>query len=129
MGDLDLEATTMDPQRLHADERNILDRGLHLVGAAAVHRGTRDVTAVTRIDVRPIGDHGEVWLTIAHPQHRGHRLGTLVKIDAHRRVRRDFPRLRYVRTGNADVNAHMVAINERLGYVAYKAATSYHRAL
>lgn len=83
------------------------------------------MAALTRVDVRPPGDHGTIWLTIADPRHRGHRLGTIVKVKVHRRVRREFPRLRHIETGNADENAQMVAINDRLGYVAYEATTVY----
>jgi GNAT superfamily N-acetyltransferase len=129
IGEIDIQETTLDTERLHAEDHNALARGTHLVGAAAVHRPTGEVAAVTRIDVRPPGDHGGIWLTIAHPKHRGHRLGTLVKIEVHRRVRREFPQLRYVNTGNADANAHMVAINDRLGYVPYETATAYQRRL
>jgi GNAT superfamily N-acetyltransferase len=124
-GELALEPTTVDVERLHADDRNAIDRQTHLVGAAARHRATGEVAAVTRIDVRPAGDHGSIWITIADPRHRGHRLGTIVKIEAHRAVRRAFPALRYVYTGNADVNRQMAAINERLGFVAYQAGTGY----
>jgi hypothetical protein len=129
MGEVEYEETTVDTARLHAEESNLLDRGMHLVGAAAVHRPTEQVAAVTRVDVRPPGDHGDIWLTIAEPAHRGHRLGTIVKIDAHRRVRREFPGIRYVSTGNADSNGRMVAINERLGYLPYQAVTVYQRRL
>lgn len=129
MGELDLEQTTLDTARLHADEQAILDRGEHLMAAAARHRGTGEVAAFTRVDVRPPGDHGLIWLTIADPRHRGHRLGTIVKIEVHQLVRRTYPDLQHVYTGNADENAHMVAINDRLGYVTYQAATMYQLAL
>ncbi len=129
MGDVDFEETQVDAQRLHAEERNALERGTHLVGAAAVHRPTGEVAAFTRIDVRPPGDHGDIYLTVAHPKHRGHRLGTIVKIEVHRRVRREFPQLRLVHTGNADANAHMVAINDRLGYRPYETSITYQRKL
>lgn len=128
-GELTLEETTMDAERLQADERVELDRQTHLVSAAARHRSTGKVAAFTRIDVRPVGDHGTVWITIADPKHRGHRLGTIAKIEVHRLVRRTFPGLRYVYTGNADTNVHMVAINERLGFVAYETATNYQLTL
>lgn len=128
-GDLEIGQTTLDPARLYADEQAALDRGTHLVGAVARHRTTGEVAAFTRVDARPPGDHGEIWLTIVDPRHRGHRLGTIVKVEIHRRVRQEFPRLRYVETGNADENAHMVAINDRLGYVAYQAATMYQHQL
>jgi GNAT superfamily N-acetyltransferase len=129
MGEVDFEETQFDARRLHAEERNARERGTHLVGAAAVHRPTGEVAAFSRIDVRPPGDHGDIYLTVAHPEHRGHRLGTLVKIEVHRRVRREFPNLRYVRTGNADANAHMVAINDRLGYRPYETSITYQRRL
>jgi GNAT superfamily N-acetyltransferase len=128
-GDIDVTQTTLDTERLHDATRSVLRQGKHLVGVAAVHRGSGEVAAVTRIDVRPPGDHGDIWLTIASPRHRGHRLGTLVKIEAHRRVRELFGEIRYVSTGNADGNRHMVAINERLGYAPFEAVTVYQRRL
>lgn len=128
-GELDIDETTMDAQRQHAEDREWLDLGRHLVGVAAVHQASGEVAALTRVDVRPPGDHGDLWLTIVAPAHRGHRLGTVVKIEVHRRVRALFPDFGYVLTGNADVNAHMLAINERLGYRAYATATNYQRRL
>jgi GNAT superfamily N-acetyltransferase len=128
-GDVELEAATMDAERVRARQRLSLDRGSHLVGAAARHRGSGEVAAVTMIEVRSAGDHGSVWATIADPAHRGHRLGTIVKIECHRLVRQAFPKLRYVDTGNADSNAPMVAINERLGFVLHEAGTLYQLTL
>lgn len=124
-GDLEVEEMVVDAERLRTDERNTLARGLHLVGAVAVHRASRQVAALSQIEVRPPGDHGLVRLTIAHPEHRGRRLGTIVKINVHRRVRAEFPGIRFVTTGNADANAHMLTINERLGYVTYQTVTQY----
>ncbi|HLV59534.1 MAG TPA: hypothetical protein VKY81_11815 [Natronosporangium sp.] len=72
---------------------------------------------------------GYIRTTVAHPDHRGHRLGTIVKIEAHRRIRRSFPNLRYIVTSNAESNAHMVATNDRLGYVPYQRGLNYQRRL
>jgi GNAT superfamily N-acetyltransferase len=128
-GAIEIAESTLDAARLQADERVTMAVGTHLVAAAARHRATGDVAALTRVDVRPVGDHGSIWVTIADPRHRGHRLGTIVKIEVHRLVRRSFPELRYIYTGNADENTHMVAINERLGHAAFQAATIYQLAL
>jgi hypothetical protein len=49
-------------------------------------------------------------------EHRGHRLGLLLKVANLDQLRRFLPEVRYLNTWNADVNAHMVAINERLGF-------------
>lgn len=128
-GDLDIEETTVDAERLRTEEQEFLAAGSHLVTAVAMHCDSGGVAAVTSVAVRPPGDHGFVRTTIAHPQHRGHRLGTLVKIDAHRRLRELFPELRYVTTSNAETNAHMVAVNERLGYLVYEVGTNFQRRL
>lgn len=128
-GDLDIEAPTLDAARLHGKEREFLEVGDQLVGAAAVHRDTGTVAAVTGIGVRKSGEHGYIRTTVAHPGHRGHRLGTIVKIEAHRRIRQSFPKLRYITTSNAETNAHMVQINVRLGYVPYQRGFNYQREL
>jgi GNAT superfamily N-acetyltransferase len=128
-GDLDIGQSTLDTDRLREHERNALDRRSHLVGVAAQHRDTGQVGAVTMLSIRSAGDHGSVVFTIAAPKHRGHRLGTIVKVEIHRLARREFPGLRYIQTGNATANAHMVAINEHLGFVAYETNTHYQLAL
>jgi hypothetical protein len=49
-------------------------------------------------------------------QHRGHRLGLLVKTAMLEWLAVAEPRLERIVTGNAAVNQHMIAINEELGY-------------
>ncbi len=48
--------------------------------------------------------------------HRGHRLGLALKAANHLLVHEQVADLRMVRTWNADTNAHMVAVNDALGY-------------
>lgn len=124
-GEADLGEMTLDAGRLHATERWWLDRRRQLVVTAARHRATGAVAAVTGVRVRAAGDHGDVSITIADPRHRGHRLGTIVKIENHRQLRQRFPGLRYVQTGNADTNSYMAGINERLGFVPYQLSSIY----
>jgi hypothetical protein len=66
-----------------------------------------------------------VWITIADPEHRGHRLGTIVEIENQRELRRRLSGLRHIRTCNAGTNARMAGINERLGFVAYELSSVY----
>jgi RimJ/RimL family protein N-acetyltransferase len=49
-------------------------------------------------------------------QHRGHRLGLLVKIAMLELLAEREPALRHIVTSNAEQNEHMVAVNELLGY-------------
>lgn len=58
------------------------------------------------------------WGTLVHRDHRGHRLGLAVKVANQRAIQAasDVAGRRTV-TWNAGVNDHMIAINERLGFV------------
>lgn len=56
--------------------------------------------------------------TIVAPGHRGHRLGLRLKAVNQRLLLDRFPGCRTILTGNADVNAAMNAVNERLGFRA-----------
>ena len=57
------------------------------------------------------------WGTLVRRDARGHRLGLAVKVANQRLLQRERPDLRVLTTYNAEVNHHMVAVNERLGFV------------
>lgn len=56
------------------------------------------------------------WGTLVRRDHRGHRLGVAVKVANLRVLQRERPDVDHVVTYNAEVNAHMVGVNELLGY-------------
>ena len=56
------------------------------------------------------------WDTIVAGAHRGHRLGLLTKTANLQLLRQAQPEVRWINTWNAESNAHMVGINERLGF-------------
>ncbi len=56
-------------------------------------------------------------LTAVAREHRGHRLGLRLKLAMLDLLARREPRLRHIMTSNAETNAHMIAINETLGYL------------
>ena len=62
--------------------------------------------------------HGHVdqWGTLVDPAHRGHRLGLAVKCAQLQALCDGFPDKDFIATTNAETNAHMVAINEALGF-------------
>lgn len=56
------------------------------------------------------------WGTLVRRQDRGHRLGLAVKAANHRQLQDARPDLDRVTTFNAEVNEHMIGVNERLGF-------------
>ena len=63
------------------------------------------------------------------PEHRGHRLGLATKLASHRALRAAVPACRLVTTSNAEVNMHMNAINEAIGYRLVETLVEYHRTI
>jgi GNAT superfamily N-acetyltransferase len=61
-------------------------------------------------------DRAHQWGTLVTAPHRGHRLGTAVKVANLQELQRRHPDRRIVRTGNAETNKYMVSINEALGF-------------
>jgi mycothiol synthase len=57
------------------------------------------------------------------PKYRGHRLGKWLKAAMLQKVFAERPTAKHVRTGNADSNAPMLAINHALGFKPYIAHT------
>lgn len=56
------------------------------------------------------------WGTLVHRSHRGHRLGLAVKVANLRLLQRERPDVVRLTTYNAEVNAHMIGVNEALGF-------------
>jgi len=56
------------------------------------------------------------WGTLVRRDHRGHRLGLAVKVANLVQLQRADPSVSHLFTYNAEVNAHMVAINDALGF-------------
>ncbi len=61
-------------------------------------------------------DRAYQWGTLVRPDHRGHRLGVAVKVANLRLLQRAQPEVVRLTTYNAEVNAHMIAVNEALGF-------------
>jgi GNAT superfamily N-acetyltransferase len=116
-GDLELEEESLDPEGY----QHFLDHEARLgrlrLTAVAVHRETGVVAAYTNL-VLPGGDPRMAlqWGTLVVPEHRGHRLGTAVKVANLQALQELDPRRAVVVTQNAEANPWMVSINEELGF-------------
>ena len=92
-------------------------RGRVRFAGAAVHEATGQVVAMTDIGVsRHRPEVGYQWDTIVLTEHRGHGLGLGLKARNHDLLVESSPETRWVNTWNAEVNRHMIAINEQLGF-------------
>ena len=119
MGDLDMEAEKVDRDRIRAGERREMAAGGLKLHTAVRHVESGTVAGWTFIQVQPgMEEHAWQGITIVDPEHRGHRIGTILKIANHRYARSYRPRLKYVHTWNAEENDFMISINEAVGYRA-----------
>jgi GNAT superfamily N-acetyltransferase len=117
LGEMDWEPEIWDAGRYREKEAAAVARGRIRYATAAVHSRTGVVTAVTDIGVsRQRPEVAYQWDTIVLPEHRGHGLGMLVKSLNHGLLVKSEPASRWVNTWNAEVNTHMIGINERLGF-------------
>ncbi|WP_411373924.1 hypothetical protein ACLH0K_12675 [Arthrobacter sp. MPF02] len=87
------------------------------VVAAALHRETRELVAYTVLNWRPAVPASIAQQdTLVAGDHRGHRLGMLIKLANLRRAQARWRSARSILTWNASENQHMLAINIALGF-------------
>lgn len=114
-GELDLEPRPAAVAQVRETEALIAAQGRTTVNAVALSAGG-EVAAYTQVAVPPREPVAYQWGTMVARRHRGHRLGLAVKVAALELLQRDHPRMRTVCTYNAEVNRHMIAVNEALGF-------------
>ncbi|PZS28422.1 MAG: GNAT family N-acetyltransferase [Pseudonocardiales bacterium] len=117
MEDMTWEPEVWDADRYRAKEDTALARGRTRVATAVRHEASGRLVGFSDIGVnlqRP--DIAYQWETIVVTEHRGHRLGLLLKAANLQLLQATVPGVRYINTWNAAVNTHMVAINDALGF-------------
>ncbi len=116
-GETDLRHEVWTAQRYRDWEKAIADSGRGYLTVAARHLPSGEVVAYSQtayVRDRPEG----IWQddTIVRRDHRGHRLGMLVKSEMLRYLATQRPGARRIHTWNAEENSHMLAINVALGF-------------
>jgi GNAT superfamily N-acetyltransferase len=110
------EAWDADRVRDRADAP-MLAMGVRAYTVAAAHAASGELAAMTQLSVDPDSPQwGHQGLTAVTRQHRGHRLGLLVKIAMLDWLAEAEPAIERVDTGNAAANGHMIAVNDVLGF-------------
>jgi GNAT superfamily N-acetyltransferase len=128
--DLDVEDEVYSGPRIRAFEAAHLAQGRRLYRLAARERATGSLVGqtVVGVDAEQPG-HGSQYDTSVQREHRGHRLGLLLKLGMLDWLREREPQLRVLDTWNAASNEHMVAVNEALGYRVVGRAVMWQRHL
>jgi len=114
---LDMGETTWDADRVRTWEKEVAagNHGYLLVAAEHIPTNTLAAFTVVRFPL----EHPEIVFqddTLVLKEHRGRRLGMLVKSDTLRRLRELRPDAERIHTWNAEENAYMLSINVALGF-------------
>ena len=116
-GGIDIDEVVWTPERLRQQITMMNAAGKDAVMAAAEHVASGVLAGVMDLHVaragRPDANQED---TIVLPEHRGHRLGMLLKIANLRRLAADYPHIERIYTWNATENGPMLAINVALGF-------------
>jgi GNAT superfamily N-acetyltransferase len=121
--DAPMAALVVDPEewtreRVRDTDARAQQGGYLMITAAARHLGTDRLVGFTNVYIpsnrdRP-ADQGD---TLVLKEHRGHRLGLLIKAALHEAVRAHSPGTAAITTFNAEENRYMLDVNEALGFV------------
>jgi GNAT superfamily N-acetyltransferase len=115
-GDLEVEAGQETTAELAVQDRYLVESGRTRVAAYALDRDGTVVGYSVAATSNEHHHHVDQWGTLVDRAHRGHRLGLAVKCALLRALSDGFPDKTFIETTNAETNAHMVAINEALGF-------------
>jgi GNAT superfamily N-acetyltransferase len=111
------EAHQPDVERVRDGERRTEAIGIRRWSMAARCDRTGELAGLTEIYLEPWApEWGYQGVTAVTREHRGHRLGLLVKVAMLEMLAEAAPGLAHILTGNADGNKHMIAINDELGF-------------
>jgi len=118
LGDLQLEEEDWDADRVRGEYAVLSAMGRRVVETVARHVPSGRLVGYTQVQVSPeTPTLGYQQDTLVVREHRGHALGLRLKAANTAAVMEHLPALTAIRTWNADDNTHMLAVNQRLGYV------------
>ncbi|MFG1855242.1 GNAT family N-acetyltransferase [Actinomadura geliboluensis] len=125
MADLaEYEGTQWDAHRVREMAEVVAKRGDELYTVAALHGGA--IAGFTEVVV-PHDSAGRAaqYDTAVVPEHRGRRIGIWVKAAMLAWLAAERPDVREIETDNSGDNAHMIAVNEELGFRTERESLEY----
>ncbi len=127
-GDINWEQEKMDADRIRKSEAAREARGRLSYQAGALI-GDKLVAYTWIVAERDQPVHAWQNTTLVDPDHRGHRLGMLVKLENLAHIREMKPQLEAIDTFNAASNTFMLKINRAMGFRAVDAWTEWQKDL
>jgi len=129
LDDLDIEDEVFTVDRLRDYERSNLESGrLYAVYARHVATGALAGKTVVHVEYERSGI-GHQHDTSVVKEHRGHRLGLLLKASMLQGLAEAEPQLEEIDTWNAESNDHMIGVNEQLGCIVMGRLLEFQRDL
>jgi hypothetical protein len=128
-GEVAREHEVMSVDRIRSDEVVFEASGRTKYTTVAVAEDG-ELAAYSELVV-PKYDQGHVfqWGTLVAPAHRGHRLGMATKAHNLLWLIGEEPERTALVTSNAEVNVHMIAVNESLGFRPVERQVELHKSL
>lgn len=128
-GNLDFEEESLTPEVFLQTAKRLRSSGQTRLTALAL-TAEDEVVAFSDLVVKADpAQRVQQWGTLVHRGHRGHRLGTAVKVANVRVLQERFPDRTAIGTSNAEVNPTMVGINDQLGFRPVAVLPMFQRTL
>jgi len=129
-GNLEIDEEPWDAERVRQNDERRKRAGRTALAAAIEHIPSGRLVAYNGLSVpnersRPV-DQG---VTLVLKEHRGHRLGMLVKVSNIEQLQAFSPRSPFIMTGNAEENRPMLDVNEAVGFVPAGYAGAWKKTL
>jgi GNAT superfamily N-acetyltransferase len=127
---LDADATEWTAERVR-DEDDLLEASPRtMLTSLALHVPSGSVAGFSELDApaevaRSVSQRDTIVLS----EHRGHRLGMLLKVANIRFLERELPGHPSILTFNAEENRHMLSVNEAIGFTAIGFEGAWKRVL
>jgi GNAT superfamily N-acetyltransferase len=130
MGEVDFQPEVWDGDRVLESFRVAKAQGRRMVETAALHVGSGQLVAVTMMAVpEHTPEMAYQWDTLVLKEHRGRRLGQLVKAANLRALRAELPAVRRIVTWNAEINEPMMRVNRAFGFVPVGTMTEWQKSI
>jgi GNAT superfamily N-acetyltransferase len=115
-GDLELEPEAASTDAVREREDTLARQGRTKYNTVALSSSGEVVAYSDLATTLHEAGRAYQWGTLVRREHRGHRLGVAVKVANLRLLQRERPDVTRLTTYNAEVNHHMIGVNEALGF-------------